>query len=190
MYNGLKKFGNPLPELFFTDNPRGDKKFLEGNLPSLLRDVKHVGASGEGMESAVLDQGSNTEQDHFPTLKLPAGVSKLPVNSPTEINMVCDQILGDITIGENGSPQSVYVGFDCEWPVDRSGTRKPVPLIQIAHKDTVFLLQLKDKYLPESLVALLKSDNIVKLGRNVKGDLARLKNDYPDRDGQKHTFLW
>lgn len=42
MYNGLKKFGNPLPELLFTDNPRGDKKFLEKNIPTLLSNVKHT----------------------------------------------------------------------------------------------------------------------------------------------------
>jgi hypothetical protein len=184
MYNGLKKFGNPLPEFFSTDNPRGDKLFLESNLPSLLRDVKHAGASGESIESAVSNQGLDNEQDHLPTLELPTRISKLPANSATAINIICDRILGDVTVDEAGMPQSLYVGFDCEWPVDRSGTRKPVLLIQVAYKDTIFLFQLKDRYLPESLVAFLKSDDIVKLGRTVKGDLTRLRNDYPDRDGQ------
>ena len=73
--------------------------------------------------------------------------------------------------------------FDMEWDFttgpNASGPQKTA-LIQIAHWESVYLLRVfKLTKLPSALVNILTSPQIVKIGRNIGADLAKLSRDFP-----------
>lgn len=78
----------------------------------------------------------------------------------------------------------IHVGFDMEWEystgLNGTGPQKTA-LIQIAAPKAVYLLQVYLlQRLPTSLETMLQSEQIVKIGRNIGADLAKLKCDFPD----------
>ena len=72
------------------------------------------------------------------------------------------------------------VGFDCEWnynPITKATGK--VSSIQVACADSVWLFRVKpSEGVPRALALLINDSNIVKAGRNVKGDLKKLNRDY------------
>ncbi|KAJ6506495.1 hypothetical protein C8R45DRAFT_780332, partial [Mycena sanguinolenta] len=157
----LVVYGHSLPEVFYTDN-MVDKVMLEKIFPSLLEAVVPV-----------------DKYSHLPSFDTPAFVrNPIVLDSETSINNTMLAILEDVP-GDG----HVVIGFDSEWNVDmtqygRFGGQSPPAVVQIAYKDSVFILQVGEMLsrgiLPVQLVNLLRHAQVIKAGRQVSGDLGRL----------------
>ncbi|CAO3644769.1 unnamed protein product [Mucor hiemalis] len=180
MYKGLKAYGHSCPKLFYTDNPRGDKSFLEENLPSLLENVEPFVEEIE--EDDVFDEEGDT--NNVANLELPDNVTVQVVKNSQTIADICSRINNDASFDEDGKAEnSVYLGFDCEWNVDylSRNRRCPISIIQIAYGLNIYIFQLKrfrGNNLPGPLEVLLQNDNVVKIGKRVHNDLKYLMDDY------------
>ena len=76
------------------------------------------------------------------------------------------------------------LGFDTETrPAFRKGIRHPVALLQLATRDTAYLFQLMRTGLPPSLVQLLESHKIRKLGIGIRDDIIKLQERAPFQAG-------
>jgi hypothetical protein len=161
----LKKFGLPEPELGYTDNVAQDIGTFVACIQSL----------GKNVDSVQLDEFSD-----LPQLVLPQDVSIHTFGSMTGIQSACLNILDMIK-----SDQTIFhIGFDMEWEFSTglagSGSQKTA-LIQIALPKTVYLFQVYFlQKLPHSLETIIQSQQIVKIGRNIGADFAKLARDFPD----------
>jgi ribonuclease D len=77
----------------------------------------------------------------------------------------------------------IHIGFDMEWEfsVGQSacGPHKTA-LLQLANSAVIYLLRTHLlKTLPNSLKTILSSPQLIKVGRNVGADLAKLARDFP-----------
>ncbi|KAJ7835696.1 ribonuclease H-like domain-containing protein, partial [Mycena leptocephala] len=110
---------------------------------------------------------------------LPEDVKVNVCSTDIEITSACDLILESIT----NDSVLCHVGFDMEWEFSEarfSRKTKRTALIQIARHTTVFLLRVHLlQTLPSSLLTIICSPQIVEIGRNIGGDLAKLSRDFP-----------
>jgi len=114
----LTMYGHSPIELVFTDNPRGDKRELETNIPSLLTDVVAV------PDSSALQN-----------LKLPETVQTLVLSSAFQINTRLNSIMSAISQSE------FYVALDMEWSVNREmGIQGRVAVISMTYGQEIFLI--------------------------------------------------
>ncbi|KAG6818631.1 hypothetical protein H0H93_003310 [Arthromyces matolae] len=159
MSEDLTLYGHTQPEVFYTDN-LADKGMLESIFTSLLNDVIAV-----------------EKYSHLPTFTLPSS-SIVNLKSASEINNVIRSILD--TVPQSGN---LVVGFDSEWNVETSATGRitghgPPAVIQIAHEEKVYVLQigemLAQKRLPHELLNFLRDEQVIKAGKSVNGDLRQL----------------
>ena len=68
------------------------------------------------------------------------------------------------------------IGFDTETkPVFSKGKRNQVALLQIATKDTCYLIRLNKIGFPEKLVQLFTNEDILKIGLSIKDDFLMLR---------------
>jgi hypothetical protein len=163
--SSLKEHGLPEPVLGFTDAVAQDIGTFCACIPSL----------GEAVNPVQLDQFSD-----LPLLSISDEVSIHTLSSPHEIQSACLNILQQVSDDDS----ILHVGFDMEWEF-RTGFGGTGPqktaLIQIALPTTVYLLQVYHlQSLPSSLKTLLHSCQVIKIGRNVGADLAKLVRDFPD----------
>ncbi|KAJ7495369.1 ribonuclease H-like domain-containing protein, partial [Mycena latifolia] len=111
---------------------------------------------------------------------LPDNVLVNVCSAEIEIASACNAILAHIV---NDSVEC-HVGFDMEWEYsgsEFSRTSKKTSLIQMAFQTSVFLMRTHLlKTLPSSLLTVITSLQIVKVGRNIGGDLAKLARDFPE----------
>jgi 3'-5' exonuclease len=167
MVKSLSDHGHALPVLGFTDNVAGDAGIFLECIPSLGKDVKPVELN---------------EFEDLPRLTLPSDVMPVVCNTEPEIDSVCLDILGLLNDGNS----KLHVGFDMEWEFNiESGSfgSQKTALVQIALPKVVYLLRVFTlKKLPSSLQTILKSLQILKIGHNVGGDLAKLACDFQDFD--------
>jgi hypothetical protein len=165
MVKSLGDHGLPQPVLGFTDNVASDAATFLQCIPSL----------GENITPVRLDEFGD-----LPMLSLPSDVTPLVCNTEAEIESACLEILG-LLVDDNSK---LHIGFDMEWEFNTEGYSfgsQKTALIQIALSKIVYLLQVYVlKKLPSALQTILKSLQIMKIGRNVGGDLAKLSRDFPD----------
>ncbi|KAJ7452542.1 hypothetical protein FB451DRAFT_1374025 [Mycena latifolia] len=116
----------------------------------------------------------------LPLMLLPDNVLVNVCSTDIEIASACNAILAHIV---NDSVEC-HVGFDMEWEYsgsEFSRTSKKTSLIQIAFQTSVFLMSTHLlKTLPSSLLTVITSLQIMKVGRNIGGDLAKLARDFPE----------
>jgi hypothetical protein len=160
----LTDHGHPQPVLGFTDNVQSDAATFIRCIPSLGKDVV-----------------SPQIEDHpdFPQLCLPSNVSTYICESEAEIQSACDTILEALP----DDPLLLHVGFDMEWDfsITQSESSRKTALVQIALPNTVYLLRICQlKRLPVSLQVILTNNRVIKIGRNVGGDLAKLAREFPE----------
>ncbi|KAI9488288.1 hypothetical protein BDB00DRAFT_877589 [Zychaea mexicana] len=144
-------------------------------LPSLTKDVTPV---IEKEPEAVLNART------YPLLQIPDHVGVHCIRNPEEIDSSVTLLLRQAEASSSiGNGQSEYksqaIGLDCEWPFKRGNRRGKVATIQLAYDDTVLVCCVSqcDK-LPTSLSALLSSNRILKVGRNVSKDLSNIEEDF------------
>ena len=128
-------------------------------IPSLNKSVNHIDVD---------------EHSDLPRLVLPEDVSVNVCETESEIQSAC---LG-ITEMIKSDNYNLYVGFEMEWEFSTgflgSGPQKTA-LIQIALSKSVYLFHIFPlKKLPVSLETILCSSQIIKIGRNIGADLAKL----------------
>jgi hypothetical protein len=120
----LDFYGFPQPEVIYTDN-MSDASLLQSCFPSLLKDVVPV-----------------EKHSHLPEFKLPDGSQILVYDTTAGIEHAVRTILDSFS----GTEEEVTVGFDMEWNVQVGhGTqrREVTALIQVAYKNTVYLLRVR-----------------------------------------------
>ncbi|MCK4766282.1 MAG: 3'-5' exonuclease domain-containing protein 2 [Candidatus Aminicenantes bacterium] len=72
--------------------------------------------------------------------------------------------------------QERYVGFDTESkPAFKKGESYPISLVQLATKDTAYLLQLKKTKFSNALADFLSNNEIKKIGIGVNNDIVKLQ---------------
>ncbi|KAJ7194292.1 hypothetical protein GGX14DRAFT_378125 [Mycena pura] len=157
----LVVYGHNLPEVFYTDN-MVDKAMLEKIFPSLTEAV------------IPIDKYSN-----LPPFETPDFVRNPAVlDEESMINNAMRAILDDVP-----ATGHLVIGFDSEWNVDmtqygRFGGRSPPAVVQVAYKESVFVMRVGEMLtrhrLPEQLVNLLRHTQVVKAGRQVNADLRQL----------------
>ncbi|KAI9249771.1 hypothetical protein BDA99DRAFT_217405 [Phascolomyces articulosus] len=168
MISSYKFYGHPEPELFFTDNVKGDQGTLERTITSLKQPIDQLNS----------DRTSSINQDTSDTiyLELPDHVSVHLIDEysciPHAVQSICNYV--------QGPRRQVVVGFDCEWKFNPiTYTTGKVSLVQVACKNDVWLFRINTTApFPASLSSLIEDPSILKVGRNVKGDLKKLQRDY------------
>ncbi|KAI7848068.1 hypothetical protein BDC45DRAFT_575247 [Circinella umbellata] len=88
----------------------------------------------------------------------------------------------------------IVIGLDAEWNFDKTTKiKRKVSVLQLAYENLVYVFYLNNKSstLPVSLVALLKSDRILKTGKMVDGDLGKITRDFISsftRNGEEQEY--
>lgn len=165
MMKTYKKLNMKLPELFYTDNVKGDEGFLKQVMPSLTQNVKPI--------PKLNAEGKEIEDDlsSLPLIELPEHSEIDILCNERKINEVCTELLNRLQ-----SEEVLFVGFDCEWT-----NATLVSLIQISHgyKNYLFRVHSFDNNtLPSNLKDVLVCNKIIKIGRNIKGDFTRISNAF------------
>jgi len=160
----LRDHGLAEPILGFTDNVASDAGTFLECIPSLNKEVEPI---------------SIDEFSDLPRLTLPEDVSVVSCNTDAEISNACLAIIERI----ESDKDKIYIGFDMEWEfstgISGTGPQK-TPLIQLALPKSVYLLHVYLlKKLPSSFQTLLLSQQIIKIGRNIGADFAKLARDFP-----------
>ncbi|KAG2192557.1 hypothetical protein INT47_012781 [Mucor saturninus] len=168
MYEAYKMYGHELPTVFFTDDVRADRRFIESVIPSLT-----AGVQKQSYKS--IDSNYKT----LPELELPDFVNVGYFNQFLQIETVISDLNDKLSIECEGT---IAVGFDCEWSFDEETSRvsNGVDTIQIAYGNEIFVLHLNQEWsnLPQSLKLFLSNKNILKVGKNVSGDLNRIERTF------------
>ncbi|KAG2191089.1 hypothetical protein INT47_010405, partial [Mucor saturninus] len=176
LMNACEGYSHEKPIAFYTDNVRGDRRFLESVIPSLK----------DGCRSRRMANNESEAQNHS-VLSLPENIQVSYLRNYEEIESVMKNLLAEhfhFVVGSDGvesCPASVVTGFDCEWPYNRNTHAKgKLSVFHIAHNSSVLVMHLNPtwKTLPQSLVYFLKSPVILKIGRQVGGDFKQIKDSF------------
>ncbi|KAJ7189729.1 hypothetical protein GGX14DRAFT_580474 [Mycena pura] len=156
--NSAKLYGFDEPEVVYTDDPLKDKRLIYAAFPSLAKNLAPA-AAPRGLES----------------LQIPKSV-KVQFVSDSEL---VDKILCSFTATlDDDKDTHLCMSVDAEWNESR---KTGVSILQIAphSEDIVFLIPVHGfKTLPASLLRLLISDRVFKIGSKIKADLTRLRNQF------------
>ncbi|KAJ7664273.1 hypothetical protein B0H17DRAFT_952109, partial [Mycena rosella] len=158
----LKLYGLAQPKVIFTDNPAADRPFLEQIFPSLTEDVIPV--------------------EKYLGMKQFLKLSDVNIRTSSSAENIGDDIAKIFSdLNTNDETAKLVVGFDAEWNVDLTarGAPHPTAIIQVAYNKSVYIFQIGHfkGQLPAPLLAFLATGQIIKAGRNVKQDLARLAKE-------------
>ena len=126
MMRSYRLYGHPEPKLFFTDNVKGDDRFLKSVIPS-LKPTSHNSATAVEQVNQAPDINSF---DGY--LQLPSTVSIEYTRNETDLDGALLPIIDD-TFNDT----TIVVGFDCEWNfVSGVGSGK-VAVVQVAYENRV-----------------------------------------------------
>jgi len=163
MLNSLQRYGHPQPELLFVDDVRGEGNFFTKNIPSLTKNVQPL---------------SLDPYPHLEEYQLPSNVKIVVANTLNQCSQYLDAHIIDCL--DSATEDRIVIGLDCEWCYDQFLGSGKVALCQIAREDIVIIIQLHlIGHIPDSLKLILTSKRIIKVGRNVGGDVKRLQQSYP-----------
>ncbi|KAG6848519.1 hypothetical protein H0H93_016335 [Arthromyces matolae] len=156
----LEMYGHKPIGAVMTDMPRIDKPELEKMLPSLLTDVVPV-----------------PDITVFPQLTVPEDWNVTQLGSRYQVNTRLNTIMNSLV-----DNREFVVAMDMEWPVDtQNGIQGSVALISIAFNHEIFLIPLhqywQNEGLPNTLLAFLRSPQILKVGVKINADFKRLSKD-------------
>jgi hypothetical protein len=175
MVKSLEKHGLAQPTLGFTDNVASDAAFF----------TQHVSSLAKNVNAAQFYEFSD-----LPTLVLPEYVTVHMYTTEAEITVACNTIMESVS--EESTEQLLKIGYDQGWgfQVGPTGTGPTkTALIQITLPSVVYLIRTFQLIkLPASLQIIFNSSHILKAGRNVRGDFAKLERDffqYPSLKRQK-----
>ncbi|CEP10117.1 hypothetical protein [Parasitella parasitica] len=161
MYDTYNMYGYTLPKLFYTDNVRSDRHFLEEHLPSLLENVQHV--------------------DGLPVAAIPSNVEIFVDNAVQEINDSCDRILRDY------HDLPILVHFKKCTRNERCIARISLETFNFE----VFIFKITNNIFPSGLRKLFEEENINKIGNRLNALISSLNEKSPALQLQlKNTTEW
>ncbi|PPQ71065.1 hypothetical protein CVT26_011467, partial [Gymnopilus dilepis] len=164
--DSTRRYGFDQPKIAFSDDPVKDSSMLRAAFPSLFESLTPM-AAAYGLKSIDLPDSVNISW---------LGTAELAEN-------MVSTIMSGL---EDSADSHIWVGFDAEWNISR---QVGVSIIQLAPSSMpldIFVIpvhKFRDR-LPPSLLRLLISDRVFKVGSNVKGDLSRLQKQFPQLSGQ------
>jgi hypothetical protein len=176
----MKAYGHPMPELLITDKPASDKFFYYSIIPS-LKETK-IKLESEARLNNPTASSPLTECDF-----MPYSANVIICKTTQEIQFKCAAVRE--LMNDRVEKQRV-ICIDAEWNVSISargfiGDIGTVALIQLSYRDDidesihVLLLQVHGKQkLPERLLALLADTNITFVGRQIGGDISKIRQDF------------
>lgn len=142
-----------------TDNCCKDSAILKDNLTTLNCTTSCA-------------EGKN-EKDN-PLFTLPKDLEIVIINTDQEL----DNVLPSITRFLNGN-NTIVIGFDCEWVYEKQNGQRKVSLIQISFEKIIYLIRIcKMKSLNQQLSEILENSAIIKIGKNVGGDIRKIWRDF------------
>ena len=174
----MKAYGHPMPEVLITDKPASDKSFYYSTIPS-LKETKIK------LESAARLNNPTASSPLSECDFMPYADNVIICKTTHDIQMKCAAVRELM----NDRPQKWRViCMDAEWNVSMSargfiGDIGTVALIQLSYAIDesihVLLLQVHGKQnLPERLLALLADPNISFVGRQIGGDISKIRRDF------------
>ncbi|KAJ7836589.1 hypothetical protein B0H14DRAFT_2589654 [Mycena olivaceomarginata] len=158
-----KLYGFDDPLVVFSDDPIKSNSFKDKNLvysafPGLAKNLAPP-PSASGLES----------------LDIPANFRIQFLSD----SVLVDKILSSFTEQlDNDENIHLCISLDAEWNISRT---VGVSILQLAphSEDTIFIIPVhRFKNLPTSLLRLLVSDRVFKIGSRIKGDLTRLQKQF------------
>ncbi|KAG6827175.1 hypothetical protein H0H87_005364, partial [Tephrocybe sp. NHM501043] len=157
--DSIKKYGFLEPPIAFSDDPTKDKSLLYDAFPSLSQNLTPT-AAAHGLKP----------------LELPSTLQIVTLGSIE----LAEQALAPLMAPLDLDPSSyLCLSIDAEWNMSR---RIGVSILQLApHSmpDFIYIVPVhRYQRLPTSLLRLLVSKQVFKIGSNVKGDLTRLQKQF------------
>ncbi|KAJ2916235.1 hypothetical protein MD484_g4176, partial [Candolleomyces efflorescens] len=143
-----------------TDDPVKDKSLLFSAFPSLAQGLTPV-AHAYGLSELVL----------------PPSTRILTLESVSVIESTLSSILDPLDV----NPQStLIVGFDAEWNICRTAGVSIIQLSPQSRPDEIYIIPVHklNGRLPPSLLRILISPQVYKVGSAIKADLTRLKKQF------------
>ncbi|KAG2217995.1 hypothetical protein INT45_001538 [Circinella minor] len=177
-------YGHSEVKVFFMDNVKGDKHFLESRITSLRNNVKDV------EQATTINNDSNTINTNLPTMTIPESTTHFYIKDATIINRHCDSLIRKLM------DEIIVIGLDTEWNYNKTTKIKgKVSIIQLAYEDIVYVFHLNNNNstLPMSLAALLRSDRILKTGKMVNDDLSKITRNFISsftRNREEQEYCW
>ncbi|KAH9478811.1 Werner Syndrome-like exonuclease [Psilocybe cubensis] len=157
----VKRYGHDNPSVMYSDDPVKDKPLLYSAFPELFEDLMPT-AAAHGL--TALDLPDDIK------------VSWLASWDVTESTLAA--LLSSL---DSDSERYLCVSLDAEWNLSR---KIGVSVIQIApHSlpNVIYVIPVHKfgNKLPPSLLRLLISNQVFKIGSGIKGDITRLKKQFP-----------
>lgn len=185
MMESYRNYGFEMPQVFYTDNVAADKNTLEKYIPSLTENVKRL----------IVDKNTGvasfSDSIQLPVASIPEYISVEVKDDVEGINDACHKILSYV---DNDERNEIFVGFDCEWVAPHfrrrtTSSTSHVALVQVYVEELamVFLFRIFSfdrNSFPTKLRDLVASKRIRKVGKNIAGDLTRLKHYIYETNGE------
>lgn len=205
--NTANEYGQALPELAATDNPKRDQKWLYEMIPSLQETQEKLDNlvraatlpattttptnKSEATPSVNNDTSNSCEslsQELLPTANIGNPARIRVASSMGDISRTVLAVR-DIVKARSVQGNPVAVALDAEWDTKTNRTGQVIDsfktaVIQLGFRDTenrvsALLLQVfRHQRLPQSLLALLGDKDIVFVGASVSSDLIRIGKDF------------
>ncbi|KAJ2922273.1 hypothetical protein H1R20_g14824, partial [Candolleomyces eurysporus] len=172
MSRSMKRYGYSDPPVAFSDDPVKDKALLYSAFPSLAQGLTPM-AAAYGLKE----------------LRLPPSVRILTLESLSVIEATLSSLLQPLDI----SPRSTLViGFDAEWNISRTTGVSIIQLSPQSQPDDIYIIpvhKMSSNRLPPSLLRILVSPRVYKVGSAIKADFTRLKKQFQQLADQKSFKL-
>ncbi|KAK0232270.1 hypothetical protein EDD85DRAFT_970646, partial [Armillaria nabsnona] len=167
-----KRYGHNNPCIIFSDDPIKDKHLINSAFPMLSKNLTPI-AEAHGL---------------IP-FELPSTLSPVILTTAMLIESTLSSLMAPLDIDKDAS---LCISFDAEWNVSRT---LGVSIIQLApHQDPpeIFLIPIyrfDRKLLPPSLLRLMLSNRVFKIGSGIKGDMTWLKKQFSQLSGKPITTI-
>ncbi|KJA22002.1 hypothetical protein HYPSUDRAFT_202494 [Hypholoma sublateritium FD-334 SS-4] len=166
----IKRYGYSPPQIAFSDDPLKDKGLLHEHFPTLAEKLTPMSAA-----------------HGYSALVLPDSASITFIGSAALVNSALLTILAPL---EDSSAANICVSVDAEWNISRTEGVSILQVTSHAKSDLIFIIPVyRFKTLPTALSRLLTSKRVFKIGSNIKGDITRLRKQFPAISDQSQTDL-
>ncbi|KAH9486050.1 Exonuclease 3'-5' domain-containing protein 2 [Psilocybe cubensis] len=159
--NSIHRYGHDRPSVMYSDDPVKDKPLLSSAFPELFEDLTPT-AAAHGLTA----------------LNLPNDIKVSWLASWDVTESTLSALMSSL---DSDSDQYLCVSLDAEWNLSR---KIGVSIIQIAPHNLPNIIYIIPVHkfgdrLPPSLLRLLISNQVFKVGSGIKGDITRLKKQFP-----------
>ncbi|KAG6809744.1 hypothetical protein H0H92_014893, partial [Tricholoma furcatifolium] len=165
-----KRYGHPPPPIVFSDDPVKDKRLVYTAFPSLAEGLTPISAA-HGLKPLTMP--STVHLNFLPNSDL------------------CEKALSSLMAPLDIDPNAhLCISIDAEWNTSR---RVGVSILQLAphsDQDNIFIIPVhRFTTLPPTLLRILISDRVFKIGVSVQADLTRLKKQFSQLSQQSSFNL-